>query len=114
MGVGDVSDVAAGQVPDQPAVDGARRQSSGLCSAPSAFDVIQYPGDFRGRKIARERQAGRCAKAVAAALLGHRLEQRFGPHVLPDDRVVDRPAGLRSEEHTSELQSLMRISYAVL
>src|SRR3546814_7781175 len=24
-----------------------------------------------------------------------------------------RPAGLRSEEHTSELQSLMRISYAV-
>src|SRR3546814_2391478 len=25
-----------------------------------------------------------------------------------------RPAGLRSEEHTSELQSLMRISYAVV
>src|SRR3546814_10097521 len=29
------------------------------------------------------------------------------PGVFPDD------AGLRSEEHTSELQSLMRISYAV-
>src|SRR3546814_10016193 len=27
--------------------------------------------------------------------------------------VVDDPGGARSEEHTSELQSLMRISYAV-
>src|SRR3546814_4789485 len=30
-----------------------------------------------------------------------------------NDQVVDRNAGRRSEEHTSELQSLMRISYAV-
>src|SRR3546814_10910311 len=29
------------------------------------------------------------------------------------DRIVDRPEVGRSEEHTSELQSLMRISYAV-
>src|SRR3546814_9239721 len=28
-------------------------------------------------------------------------------------RAVDRPVEARSEEHTSELQSLMRISYAV-
>src|SRR3546814_2022218 len=36
---------------------------------------------------------------------------------LEEAEVVDRqervPAGVRSEEHTSELQSLMRISYAV-
>src|SRR3546814_2874153 len=30
-----------------------------------------------------------------------------------DDLVADLAAALRSEEHTSELQSLMRISYAV-
>src|SRR3546814_11674399 len=30
-----------------------------------------------------------------------------------EDRVVARPAVDRSEEHTSELHSLMRISYAV-
>src|SRR3546814_9436216 len=30
-----------------------------------------------------------------------------------DDRCVLRGEGARSEEHTSELQSLMRISYAV-
>src|SRR3546814_9902732 len=35
--------------------------------------------------------------------------------VIPADRLVDLPhqALARSEEHTSELQSLMRISYAV-
>src|SRR3546814_985801 len=30
-----------------------------------------------------------------------------------DDGVMQRAATMRSEEHTSELQSLMRISYAV-
>src|SRR3546814_1788234 len=33
--------------------------------------------------------------------------------VAPDELTVDRARELRSEEHTSELQSLMRISYAV-
>src|SRR3546814_8383386 len=40
------------------------------------------------------------------------LEVRCGPHLL----ILDGGTGLRalrSEEHTSELQSLMRISYAV-
>src|SRR3546814_3231137 len=56
----------------------------------------------------------------------HRLNRRHGgrvelAHVFPERgrrlrvQVDDRSdlAGLRSEEHTSELQSLMRISYAV-
>src|SRR3546814_1006344 len=35
-------------------------------------------------------------------------------HTMVDDQVVgDQRVDLRSEEHTSELQSLMRISYAV-
>src|SRR3546814_7317225 len=40
----------------------------------------------------------------ARAAAGHRLGRRPGG---------DRDRGRRSEEHTSELQSLMRISYAV-
>src|SRR3546814_3436215 len=36
------------------------------------------------------------------------------PHACPDCGDQDlKPMGRRSEEHTSELQSLMRISYAV-
>src|SRR3546814_3873920 len=37
------------------------------------------------------------------------LEQRAGIEVV----MLADPAGMRSEEHTSELQSLMRTSYAV-
>src|SRR3546814_2178435 len=40
---------------------------------------------------------------------GGRRCSRFGPRVLHDAALSSR----RSEEHTSELQSLMRISYAV-
>src|SRR3546814_2519056 len=46
---------------------------------------------------------------------GAGVDQRAGHHFhhgLAADRAVDLQ-GLRSEEHTSELQSLMRISYAV-
>src|SRR3546814_7068383 len=37
----------------------------------------------------------------------------FGPHQPPCFSKACAGRGLRSEEHTSELQSLMRISYAV-
>src|SRR3546814_3854103 len=40
------------------------------------------------------------------------LRSRFGDHVEIVYRQRD-PGAIRSEEHTSELQSLMRISYAV-
>src|SRR3546814_2274181 len=33
--------------------------------------------------------------------------------VMPETGLLDEPTSPRSEEHTSELQSLMRISYAV-
>src|SRR3546814_6809129 len=44
----------------------------------------------------------------------NRREQRRRGHPAPDDAHFPRqPRERRSEEHTSELQSLMRISYAV-
>src|SRR3546814_5592669 len=49
--------------------------------------------------------------AVLAAKVVERRQQSGGRHRLPVQR--DAVAALRSEEHTSELQSLMRISYAV-
>src|SRR3546814_4676330 len=60
------------------------------------------------------RQRHRVAHAVAmryleeAVLRGHRTDLERG-----EQEVVTRVAHERSEEHTSELQSLMRISYAV-
>src|SRR3546814_1781136 len=40
-------------------------------------------------------------------------EQRGQEHVAFRAELACQPPGIRSEEHTSELQSLMRISYAV-
>src|SRR3546814_8883097 len=57
---------------------------------PVAFVSMPYDYSFRSRL------AEACLKAMAMAKPGHGFQ-----------------TSLRSEEHTSELQSLMRISYAV-
>src|SRR3546814_1781157 len=54
-------------------------------------------------------RAVRCALAVVAAMSDLSIEMRAGIHT-GEMQIID---GKRSEEHTSELQSLMRISYAV-
>src|SRR3546814_6922682 len=69
----------------------------GLCRAIFAFQIEdqrhQRFGDIASPKLAK-----------MAAFVGHRPETvRLGSHAFVT----------RSEEHTSELQSLMRISYAV-
>src|SRR3546814_2355199 len=52
--------------------------------------------------------------SFGAELLAKPDLSRKGSKAKDDRLIVDRPAaGKRSEEHTSELQSLMRISYAV-
>src|SRR3546814_8508667 len=54
--------------------------------------------------------------AVSRSILrpaAHRAERRAGDVGARPGVVAAQPARPRSEEHTSELQSLMRISYAV-
>src|SRR3546814_6626313 len=63
----------------------------------------QAPGDDRA--VAR----GRCRRRLEARPAVAQPEGHAAHHGA--DRA--RGSGLRSEEHTSELQSLMRISYAV-
>src|SRR3546814_8982287 len=54
------------------------------------------------------RDFGWCGLALAQRL----LERRHGD-IDPNGTAMAKDIGDRSEEHTSELQSLMRISYAV-
>src|SRR3546814_1559574 len=77
--------------------------------------VLVQPVVDRGRQFEDVREARLHALdiplfgiAARRAGVGDDRIDRLGPHA--GHRVVD---GLRSEEHTSELQSLMRISYAV-
>src|SRR3546814_1583088 len=55
--------------------------------------------------------AGRCARGAEARHCLRRRVQDAGNQFFPVAPDADRRS--RSEEHTSELQSLMRISYAV-
>src|SRR3546814_5308172 len=82
--------------------DAARRVAT------SAMDRDRHDGrDLDGSARAHENASTTCCSPVAA---GSRLSGR--------STWADRPgrfrlSSFRSEEHTSELQSLMRISYAV-
>ena len=61
-GVGHVGHVlvAAGQVPDEPAIDGAKGQLAALGARPRARHVVQNPLHLGRGKIRIEHQAGFC------------------------------------------------------
>src|SRR3546814_9758940 len=65
-----------------------------------ADDLVKYP--YRV-----DIEPARRARAVARPVTPDMLFVRW------DEAEVEMGCGVRSEEHTSELQSLMRISYAV-
>src|SRR3546814_4036519 len=79
----------------------------GHCSAEvieAGEGVIEYDDLVRNMGIAFElRQEEGEGKGIFVA----------GAHRRIEPRIVSASLGHRSEEHTSELQSLMRISYAV-
>src|SRR3546814_9893029 len=80
--------------------------------------LFPYTTLFRSRRPAEPRDH-RCHRAQAAHVVGVVLHaagraarRRAGAGEMAEPRLL--AGGVRSAEHTSELQSLMRISYAVL
>src|SRR3546814_9808984 len=81
----------------------------------SLLDPLQRRRDRRSERLVGEGEAGGVGH-VAASLedpvgRGHEVGRTRALEV--EDDLEHRGARRRSEEHTSELQSLMRISYAV-
>src|SRR3546814_10074466 len=81
-----------------------------------SLDRRRYPDEtqkilnldsWAGYEVARERMLARLGGVKNAVVLTGDEHQNFCGDLIRQDKVV------RSEEHTSELQSLMRISYAV-
>src|SRR3546814_7720418 len=66
--------------------------------------------EARGVDREIEAVAAPLAMVLDRGTVGMGLAERIAPG---DAKIVSRLEGERSEEHTSELQSLMRISYAV-
>src|SRR3546814_2314143 len=78
------------------------------------FDGGRVRAEIRARKAVQRQAALGYEQAVLTALGD--AERALGDYNAGLDTVARRQAALdasRSEEHTSELQSLMRISYAV-
>ena len=91
-GVGDM-DPAAGQTPDQEAVDCPETQLAGGGAVARALDPVKDPGKFGGGEIGVEKKAGLFRHhGFLAGILHHRADVGGAP-VLPDDGVVDRLAG---------------------
>src|SRR3546814_11913667 len=76
--------------------------------------LFPYTTLFRSLAEAGHEQVGRCFRrgrgGVAVGAIGFLVRVMVEPALL---QIARRLIDCRSEEHTSELQSLMRISYAV-
>src|SRR3546814_5464392 len=101
----------AGVAADGPrAVGWGRQPPPGLRRPPSRPPTISVTGSMTGVN------SGGSGRGVVGTGGGSVVDGAGGGDVVPGGREVDDvdgPDGERSEEHTSELQSLMRISYAV-
>src|SRR3546814_2452015 len=87
--------------------------SQGPTDADSVLEVerLGEAGNVRGQLLDRRRIAHRARFAMAPKVDGDKAEG-IGQLMLAGEEAAMRHQA-RSEEHTSELQSLMRISYAV-
>src|SRR3546814_5318118 len=79
-------------------------------------DVVAHPLR-KCRNLSMKRRAFRIDGAHHATTIiatgGNGIEQRFMQPLNDGPKAIFQHPMIRSEEHTSELQSLMRISYAV-
>src|SRR3546814_6264201 len=81
-------------------------EDAGLVRADKELAVVRRPGVAAREGVRRRREECLGIVAVWSRRSGRRIGRRGGTLAVPAGRA-------RSEEHTSELQSLMRISYAV-
>src|SRR3546814_4299851 len=92
--------------------------SSDVCSSDlriAARDIAEK--GILGHRDQLERVASAQAQRVDRGAPGEAMEAILQPLGERESLLApqpDQPLAFRSEEHTSELQSLMRISYAVL
>src|SRR3546814_4766275 len=98
--------------------------SSDVCSSDLAIADLDHLVVAQGHQLFQRRRLGPCESVVARVVvvsLARRPHDRrvagaaaeVARQHLVDGRLVGDFGVVRSEEHTSELQSLMRISYAV-
>ena len=96
--VGDVF-APARELPHEPRVDGAKRQSSDGGTFACAGHVVEQPADLAGREVRIDQQAGLLLHQWARSVRLQALAERRRPSVLPDDGVVNGFAGVAVPHH---------------
>src|SRR6516225_11461446 len=93
-GIRDVSrmSAAAGQLPDQPSVDGAAGQFAAFRPLPCARNVFQEPGDLGAREISVRLEPRLLAQCLVKAVPSDLVASRRRTTALPDDGAVQRVA----------------------
>src|SRR3546814_6557182 len=100
-----VLDCAGREFGLQAGVDGNAVAFTGALHSAATDGLAWYTAGIGNRIICDHPRTGGCAR-------GRGVQRAAGQHCHPVERLEMRITN-RSEEHTSELQSLMRISYAV-
>ena len=91
---------AAGQVPEQPGVNGAEGQLAALGPLAGAGHMVQQPAQLAAGKIGIDHQPGLARDRVRQCPARFSSSQKLGrAAVLPDDGVVDGCAGLAVPDH---------------
>ncbi len=78
------------QLPDQPAVDGTRRQLTRLRAFPGTRHVVQEPLKLGGAEVGIDHQPGPRPDLRLVAVLLHAAAKFGRAPVLPDQRAVHR------------------------
>src|SRR3546814_4368911 len=115
------SDVCSSDLPGAAALGGGQRRVDDARRGAAIGGQVTHSGEIGQHRDEHERARGAEADMPAEPRREQPAHQRPGDRADIDaggkDRIALRPPRFlgrgRSEEHTSELQSLMRISYAV-
>src|SRR3546814_8686042 len=85
--------------------------SSDVCSSDLTAEL--HAADWSGRRHGRIDAGGNAGRGPGGRRDDRRTARRLRAQLRDHEQGSPCGAAVRSEEHTSELQSLMRISYAV-
>ena len=88
----------AGQLPQEPRVDGPEGEAAGLGAGAGAVDVVEEPRQLGAREVRVEDEPGPLADGFGVTGGLERGAAVGRPAVLPDDRAVDGLAGLAVPE----------------
>ena len=91
--------LAVGQVPDQPAVNGAEQQLAPLRLLPGALHMVQYPFDLGAAEVGVDQQTGGALYIIVQSLRLQFLAQVRRAAALPYDGVINGTTGLLLPHH---------------